>query len=62
MEQFLKSNEWQWRLARTIVQGHFGCDRCQYRPDLWPSGFGPRLASLGRGPCHGRAFAGDGRA
>lgn len=24
MEQFLKSNEWQWRLARTIVQGILG--------------------------------------
>ena len=24
MEQFLKSNKWQWRLARTIVQGILG--------------------------------------
>ena len=24
MEQFLKSNEWQWRLGRTIVQGILG--------------------------------------
>ena len=24
MEQFLKSNEWLWRLARTIVQGVLG--------------------------------------
>lgn len=24
MEQFLKSNEWQWRLAQTIVQGILG--------------------------------------
>lgn len=24
MTKFLTSNEWQWRLARTIVQGIFG--------------------------------------
>ena len=24
MEKFLSSNEWQWRLARTIVQGVLG--------------------------------------
>lgn len=24
MQQFLKSNEWQWRLARTVVQGVLG--------------------------------------
>ena len=24
MERFLKSNEWPWRLARTIVQGVLG--------------------------------------
>lgn len=24
MEQFLKSNEWQWRLARAVVQGVLG--------------------------------------
>ena len=24
MEKFLASNEWQWRLARTIVQGVLG--------------------------------------
>lgn len=24
MEKFLTSNEWQWRLARTIVQGILG--------------------------------------
>ena len=24
MKTFLKSNEWQWRLARTIVQGIIG--------------------------------------
>ena len=24
MDKFLKSNEWQWRLARTIVQGVLG--------------------------------------
>lgn len=24
MDKFLKGNEWQWRLARTIVQGILG--------------------------------------
>lgn len=24
MQQFLKSNEWQWRLARTVIQGVLG--------------------------------------
>lgn len=62
MEEFLNSNEWQWRLARAIVQGIFGVIIANVDLIFWSGGTGPRMACIGRGSYHGRALPGDGGA
>lgn len=62
MEEFLNSNEWQWRLARAIVQGIFGVIIANVDQIFWSGGTGPRMACIGRGSYHGCALPGDGGA
>lgn len=58
MEAFLTSNEWPWRLARTIVQGVLGV----VVANVDMRGAGTGVARRGGGARDGRAVAGDGGA
>lgn len=62
MTKFLTSNEWQWRLARTIVQGILGVVVANIDVLVGAAVLDPAAARDRGGAVHGGAFAGDGGA
>lgn len=57
MNEFLASNEWYWRLARTIVQGVLGVVIANHRPDHGLVRAGPEREGPGRGARDGGPFS-----
>ncbi len=61
MNAFLTSNEWQWRLARTIAQGVLGVFVANIDVLVGAVVFRPVGPGDRRGALHGGAVARDGR-
>ena len=61
MNRFLTSNEWQWRLLRTVVQGVLGVVVANVDLLMGVAVLDPTWRAL-RGHGDGRAIARDGRA